>query len=249
MVSGLINLSSFSIYSTALFIATVIEMPYRSISQISAPIVADGMKNRDMKMIEDIYKKSSINQSLIGIFIFLAIWINADNIFSMMPNGDAFRAGKYVILFIGLSKIFDLLTGVNSSILANSKYYYYGLYFMFFLAGIAILLNYLFIPIYGIIGVGIATAISILLYSSLITFFVKIKEGIHPFSINTLKLILIGALCFVINLFIPFFNNIFLDIFLRSILVLGVYTLLVYSTRISNEMNDLILNQLKKIKL
>lgn len=248
MISGLINLSSFSIYSTALFIATVIEMPYRSISQISAPIVADAMKNKDMRKVEDIYKKSSINQSLIGIFIFLAIWINADSIFSMMPKGEIFKEGKYVILFIGLSKIFDLLTGVNSSILANSKYYYYGLYFMFLLAGVAILLNYLLIPIYGIVGVGIATAISIFIYASCITFFVKIKEKIHPFSKQTITLLVIGMICFLLNLAIPHIDSILIDIIVRSSLVLGIYSLSNYFLKTSEEMNYTILTLLKKIK-
>ncbi len=247
MISGLINLSSFSIYSTALFIATVIEMPYRSISQISAPIVAEAMKIRDMVKVEDIYKKSSINQSLIGIFIFLGIWINADSIFSMMPNGDVFREGKYVILFIGLSKIFDLLTGVNSSILTNSKYYYFGLYFMFLLAGIAIALNYLLIPIYGIVGVGIATAISILIYASCITLFVKLKEKIHPFSKQTITLLLIGTLCFVLNLIIPKIDMLIVDIIVRSIIILGVYSISNFYLKTSVEMNNTVLTLFKKL--
>lgn len=248
MISGLINLSSFSIYSTALFIATVIEMPYRSISQISAPIVADAMKNRDMKKVEEIYKKSSINQSLIGIFIFLAIWINADNIFSMMPKGDLFREGKYVILFIGLSKVFDLLTGVNSSILANSKYYYYGLYFMFLLAGLAILLNYWLIPIYGINGVGIATAISIFIYATCITFFVKLKEKVHPFSKQTITLLIIGLISFLLNTIISQIDNIYLDIIIRSTLILGFYGILNITLKTSEEMNGALINLYKRIR-
>lgn len=247
MVSGLINLSSFTIYSTALFIATVIEMPYRSISQISTPIVAEALKSNDLKTVNDIYKKSSINQSLIGIFIFLAVWINADNIFSMMPNGDAFREGKYVILFIGLSKVFDLLTGVNAAIMGNSKFYYYGIYFVFLLAGIAIFLNNLFIPIYGIVGVGIATAISIFIYAGSITFFVKIKTGLHPFSIKTLQLLLVSIAAFMLNLVIPVFENIFVDIFVRSTIVLGVYSAINLMAKTSEEMNNTLLVLFKKI--
>jgi O-antigen/teichoic acid export membrane protein len=167
MISSLINLSSFTVYSTALFIATVIEMPYRAVSQISTPIVAEALNQNDMVKVKDIYRKSAINQTLVGLAIFLLIWINTDSIFAMMPNGEAFKAGKYVILFIGLSKIFDLLTGVNSAILGNSKFYFFGLYFMFVLAAIAITSNYLLIPQLGIIGVGIATALSILIYNNI----------------------------------------------------------------------------------
>lgn len=199
MVSSLINLSSFSIYSTALFIATVIEMPYRSISQISSPIIAEAMKSNDKPKILEIYRKSSINQFIIGSFIFVMIWLNVDILFDMMPNSEAFRAGKYVILFVGLSKVFDLLTGINALILGNSKFYYFGLYFMFILAAVAISLNYLLIPHWNITGVAIATATSILLYNSMLTLFVYAKMKIHPFTKHTGKVALFFALTFSLH--------------------------------------------------
>ena len=248
MISSLINLSSFTVYSTALFIATVIEMPYRAVSQISTPIVAEALKQNDMAKVKDIYRKSAINQTLVGLAIFLLIWINTDSIFAMMPNGDAFKAGKYVILFIGLSKIFDLLTGVNSAILSNSKFYYFGLYFMFVLAAIAITSNYLLIPQLGIVGVGIATALSILIYNSLLTFFVNYKMNIHPFTMQTLWLLMIGAGMFILNMLIPTIANIYLDIILRSAIVMGLYLLLIYRLHISEEMNNTMRVVLDRIK-
>lgn len=248
MISSLINLSSFTVYSTALFIATVIEMPYRAVSQISTPIVAEALKQQDMDKVGSIYRKSAINQTLVGLAIFLIIWINTDSIFAMMPNGEAFKAGKYVILFIGLSKIFDLLTGVNSAILANSKFYYFGLYFMFVLATIAITANYLLIPHLGIVGVGIATALSILIYNSMLTFFVQYKMKIHPFTLQTLWLLVIGAGLFVLNVFIPTISNIYLDIVLRSTIIMGLYLLLIYRLQISEEMNNTLRVVLDRIK-
>lgn len=238
MISSLIDLSNFTVYSTALFIATVIEMPYRSISQISMPIVADAMKDKDMVKLDSIYKKSSINQTILGIFIFLLIWINTDNIFEMMPNGHEFKGGKYVILFIGLSKLFDLLTGVNAAIIANSKFYYYGIYFMFLLTGLAITLNYLLIPSYGIVGVGIATAVSILVYNILITVMLRIKIGLQPFTGKTVILLGVGIAMFLVNMALPDLKNIYLDIAYRSTLILGAYSLATYILNISPEMNN-----------
>jgi O-antigen/teichoic acid export membrane protein len=246
MISSLINLSSYSVYSTALFIATVIEMPYRSISQISTPIVAEAMKQNNMQKVEELYKKSSINQSILGIFIFLLIWVNADSIFDMMPNGDAFRAGKYVILFIGLSKIFDLLTGINSVIMGNSKFYYYGIYFMFLLATVAIGLNYLLIPEFGILGVGIATAISIFIYASTITYFVKVKTGLHPFSMQTVKLLAVGLFFFILNAIMPRLPGMWVDIFVRSLIVVGGFAMVVYLLKLSLEMNQTAMTVVRK---
>jgi O-antigen/teichoic acid export membrane protein len=248
MISSLIDLSSFTIYSTALFFATVIEMPYRSVSQISIPIVAEAFKQQDIKKIETIYKKSAINQTLVGLAIFLLIWINIDSIFAMMPNEELFKGGKYVFFFIGLSKIFDLLTGINSPILAISKYYYFGLYFMFVLAAIAITSNYLLIPHLGIVGVGIATALSILIYNSLLTFFVNYKMNIHPFTLQTLWLLMIGAGVFVLNMFIPSLANIYLDIILHSAIIMGLYLFLIYRFCISEEMNNTMRVVLDRIK-
>jgi hypothetical protein len=100
---------------------------------------------------------------------------------------------------------------------------------------------------YGIVGVGMATAISIFIYASSITFFVKVKTGLHPFSMKTLQLLLISVAAFLLNLIIPSFDNIFFDMIVRSIIVLGVYSSINLIAKTSEEMNNTILVLLKKI--
>jgi O-antigen/teichoic acid export membrane protein len=249
MISSWINLSSFTIYSTALFIATVIEMPYRSISQISSPIIANSLRNNDMARVEDIYKKSSINQTILGIIIFLLIWINVDNLFSIMPKGDEFRAGKYVLFFIGLSKVFDLMTGVNTSIIVNSKFYSYIFYFTLLLAALTIGLNYFLIPEYGIIGVAIAMAVSIFIYNVILFFLVKIKFGLIPFTYKTLLALVLGGLLYAINELLPVLTNPYMDSFLRTAVIASLFTLMIYKLKLSAEINQALLQVLKRMKL
>jgi O-antigen/teichoic acid export membrane protein len=152
-----------------------------------------------------------------------------------MPNSDAFRAGKYVILFIGLSKVFDLLTGINALILGNSKYYYFGLYFMFFLAAVAILLNYLLIPILNITGVAIATATSIFLYNSLLTSFVYSKLRIHPFTKNTMKVATFFAMVFVAHYFLQGFVTMWPWAIAETIVFLVIFLLFIQMVKPSEE--------------
>jgi O-antigen/teichoic acid export membrane protein len=118
---------------------------------------------------------------------------------------------------------------------------------MFLLAGIAIFLNNLFIPMYGIVGVGMATAISIFIYASSITFFVKVKTGLHPFSIKTVQLLIISVAAFLLNFVIPSFENIFVDMIIRSTIVLGVYSVINLMAKTSEEMNSTILILLKRV--
>jgi O-antigen/teichoic acid export membrane protein len=119
---------------------------------------------------------------------------------------------------------------------------------MFVLATIAITANYLLIPHLGIVGVGIATALSILIYNSMLTFFVQYKMKIHPFTLQTLWLLMIGAGLFVLNMFIPNILNIYLDIVLRSVIIMGLYLLLIYRLQISEEMNNTLRVVLDRIK-
>jgi O-antigen/teichoic acid export membrane protein len=119
---------------------------------------------------------------------------------------------------------------------------------MFVLAAIAITANYLLIPQLGIVGVGIATALSILIYNSLLTFFVNYKMNIHPFTLQTLWLLVIGAGMFILNMFIPSLTNLYLDIFMRSSLIIGLYLILIYRLHISEEMNNTMRVVLDRIK-
>src|SRR5690606_10898250 len=110
-----------------------------------------------------VYRKSCINQLLIGLLLFIGIWANIDNIFKMLPAG--FEVGKYVILFISLGYLIEMSTGLNGVILSTSKYYKYDSYFFIALIFITITSNYFLIPIWGITGSAIASALTLLFFN------------------------------------------------------------------------------------
>ncbi len=240
MLSQQVSLSATGIFTIAFFIASFIELPSRAIFQMTTPFASEALKNSDMALVGSLYKRVAINQLVISGMIFLLIWINADNIFKIMPNGHVYESGKYVILFIGLAKVFDAATGINATILAYSKYYYYYFFFIFFLAAITIINNLIFIPLYGIVGSAIATAISIFLYNAIAVLFVKLKLQIQPFSLNTLKALFIIFLVLLLNFVIPHFTNAYLDGFIRSFVFTAFFSVIVYKFAISRDINDLI---------
>ncbi len=238
MISAKLNLSETGIFSLAFFIATVIELPSRSLLQILSPIASKAIADNDMIQLDVLYKKSSVNQMLFASIIFIFIWINIADIFKIMPNGNIYSAGMWVIFFIGLSKIFDASTGINFVIIGNSKYYYFGLFFIFFLAGIAIILNNILIPIYGITGASIATATSIFLYNLMFVIFVWMRFKIMPFTFATLKTILMFGGLLLLNIYLPSFENPFIDGIIRSLIVFAVMLPIIYFWRISPDFNE-----------
>ena len=119
----------------------------------------------------------------------------------------------YVVLFISLAQLFNMLTGVNGKIIINSKYYKFDLYFNFFLLLITLLTNFIFIPtsspltgigISGINGAAFATSLSVLLFNIVKLIFIYIKLGIHPFSVHTFQAIVLILFVYSVISFIPF---------------------------------------------
>ncbi|MEO8233559.1 MAG: oligosaccharide flippase family protein [Ignavibacteriota bacterium] len=248
MLSAYSGLGSAGIYTIAFFIAAVIEIPKRSISQVVIPIVSQANKDGDIPKLKELYQKTSLNQLIVGGLIFLGIWCNVENIFKLIPHGEIYVQGKWVVFFIGLSKLFDMATGVNQEIVGTSKYYKIDLLFYLFLVVIAVITNYLFIPIYGITGAAIASAISIFLFNTIRYLFLFKVFKIQPFSFNTLKVLAIFLLTLLISHLIPPFNNFIFDLILRSLVVLFLFGGLVLLLKISEDVQIVVNSIIGRIK-
>lgn len=248
MISGEMGLSWTGIYSIAFYMISIVDIPSRSISAISTPIAAEALKKGNFEEANALYKKVSLHQLLIGSMIFLLIWINIENIYAIIPNGEVYSAGKWVVLFIGLSKLIEITIGFGGVLISFSKYYHWSLYFMLFISGITIFFNWLLIPKFGISGAAIATTITALTAYSVQQIIVLIKIKANPYSLNTLKVIALFLLLFFLNRFLPETNNPWLDLFYRSAIIFVIGILLIYFFKISDQANLLLTSFLQKIK-
>jgi O-antigen/teichoic acid export membrane protein len=250
MLSAYSGLGSAGIYTIAFFIAAIIEIPKRSISQVVIPIVSQANKDGDIPKLSEVYKKTSLNQMIVGGLIFLGIWCNIDNIFKLIPNGEIYAQGKWVVFYIGLSKLFDMATGVNQEIVGTSKYYKIDLLFYIFLAGIAVITNLIFIPKYGITGAAIALAISIFLFNTIRFFFLLYVYKIQPFSFGTIKVLAIFFLTLFISYLVLPIQNFIVDIVVRSLAIIIIFGGLVLLLNVSEDVKDVfnaIYNRVKNI--
>ena len=81
MIGAMLDLEQLAYYTLAFYIGSAIKVPGKAIVSISMPLLSKAWENKDFKQINDIYKKSSINQFIIGGIIFLCVWVNIDIIF------------------------------------------------------------------------------------------------------------------------------------------------------------------------
>ena len=236
MVNSMIDLDSTGVYSITFFFGALIKIPSRALIRISNVVIADFWKNNDIESINKVYYKSCINQLILGLLLFVGLWANIDNILRILPA--EYAVGKYVIFFIALANLTDMISGVNRSILGTSKYYRVQTLFMVFLMGFVVITNYLFIPIWGITGAAIASALSLFLFNLLRYFFLLSKFRMQPFNYRHLVIAIIGVMSYLAASFIPEMDNVYFDIIIRSSLITVVFCLPVYFLKYSKDINE-----------
>jgi len=86
MINHYLGLGNTGIYSITFFFGTLIVIPLRSMGKISSVVIADSWKKNDKKTISDIYTKSTLLLAIAGLYIFIGIWSNIDNVFKIIGN-------------------------------------------------------------------------------------------------------------------------------------------------------------------
>jgi O-antigen/teichoic acid export membrane protein len=137
--------------------------------------------------------------------------------------------------------------GNNNAIIFNSKYYRAVLFLGVGLVILTVILNMIFIPLYGIIGSAFATLLSITCYSLAKLLFVVKRMHLYPFTKQTLHSIGITFVVFLMFYFWKFPMNPLIAIGLKSILVTFVYVYINYKFVVSPEINQVLDKLILKI--
>ena len=105
-----------------------------------------------------------------------------------------------------------------------------------------VFLNIVLIKQYDIAGAAIATLISLTLYNIAKFLFIKVKLGISPFDINTIKVTVIGIVVFVImSVFPSFIYSSLVSIFIKSTIIFILFVGAIYASESSIDFNSFLL--------
>ncbi|WP_282135835.1 polysaccharide biosynthesis C-terminal domain-containing protein [Seonamhaeicola maritimus] len=243
MLGKYIPIEQIAYYNVAIFIATVIAVPQRSMHQILMPLTAKFLNDKDFDSLEGLYKKSSLNLFVISGLIFLLIVLNINQLYFLIDK--EFSVGLYVVLMISVAKLYDSILGSNNAILFNSDYYRIVLTLGVFLVILMIVLNVIFIPLFGIHGAALATFLAIFFYNTGKLYFVHKYFKILPFTKNTLKVGLLVIATVLLFYFWDFSFHPIINIVIKSIIVSLIYTLIIYKFNFSEDISAIINKTLK----
>lgn len=234
-ISGLRDLEQTAIYTIPSYMASIIQVPQRSMTSIATPILSESWKNRDYANIRMIYEKSSLNLLIAALFLFLGIWLNLDFIFSILP--PVYAAGKWPLLVLGITKIIDMGTGLNNIIISTSNYWKFDFYTSLALVGIIVPGNFFLITHYGIMGAAISGLIAFTVYNAIRLVFIWNKFKLQPFTTRTLKALVFALAAYGIAELLPDAANKYLQAFIASTVYVGLFAVLMLGFRVSEDVN------------
>lgn len=240
IISAQQGLSQTGIFAIATYIAVIVSIPSRSVVAIASLQLSDAIKNNDTPQISMLTKQVAQNLFLVGALLLLAIYINIDLIFRILPNGETYSVAKQCVLLLGITQLLIATFSISTNTLNYSRHYYFSLLWSALLTIGALLLNNLLIPRYGLNGAAIAGLIAYLAYYLLILLTVGLSTRTTPFSLSMLKALSLMLVLTGINaLWTSHFTigTLWLDSVLRSVLLLGTGCIVAYKWNISPDIN------------
>ncbi|MFI5203713.1 MAG: lipopolysaccharide biosynthesis protein [Flavobacteriales bacterium] len=226
------------ILAMALNIASIVMMPWRSMSTAASPYIAEAVNNNDYKVVETIYKKTSVNCLLAGGWLMVLILCGTTEIFTLIP--DNYTAAIIPLIIICVARITDMLSSVNGLIIVLTKYFRWNLYFNLMVIVFSILANLVLIPLYGIIGVSVGTLLVVVFSNLLKGLYVYKKLAIHPFHKKTFYVLALLGVLLGIGLLMPVFTKaVLLNLIIKSAILTILFTLAMLFTHISEDMRKI----------
>lgn len=212
-------LSNVAVYTIAVTIAGIIEAPSTALGKIADSKISHAFTTNNINEISEIYTKSTRILMFIGFFLFSLIAVNLADLLTFLP--EKYSEGKNVILVVSLSALFNMMTGINSSIIFYSNKHKQGTVLLVFLIVSSIALNIFLIPKYGIIGAALATSINLLFYNLFKLMMIYYYFKLQPFGSYVWKIIIIAILS--VSICCTFNIGIYPNILIKTFIIILLF--------------------------
>lgn len=223
------------VYTLAQFIGSLMQAPQRVIIAASIGPLSQAWKDKDYGKINRIYHRSSINQLIFSVGMFILIWINFTDAVLTVPLKREYLDAQYIFLFIGLARIVDMGTGLNSQIIGTSTFWRFDFASGMILLTLTLPLNYILAKEMGAIGPAIADLFSFGIYNFTRYMFLYRKFDMQPFTRKSLYTLILGVLTYYICHALFAGLSGYAGLFTRSIVFIGLFGGGVLALRLSDD--------------
>jgi O-antigen/teichoic acid export membrane protein len=243
LIPPLLGFGALANFTMPSFIAEAIDVPRKALSSISSPLIAEAIAVNDTEKVRDIYQRSALLQLIVGSFLLAGAWVCADALFDLMPkNGDTYRAGKIIILILGLARVADMASGPNAEILSLSPLYRFNFVSFLSLAALNLGLNLLFIKYFhwGIEGSALATLVAITVINTWRLVYIYQKMDIQPLQPKMLIVVVLAFIAYFAAAVTPSVHYPILTILLKGVVLTAVYGSGIVYFKVSDDVDKMV---------
>ncbi len=233
MMGSYLNLEEVGVYSIAILVAGFIELPASAMGRIADSNIAQAFEEKRMDVVSKIYSDSTRLLMALGLLLFMLINANIKDLLSYLPLKYANAAG--VVFVAGLASLSNMATGINSSLLFYTKHVRLGSFLLVGLLGINILLNYFFIPIFGIMGAAYSVAVSFFFFNFLKFILIKKLFDLNPYGKFVVWILMAGVVSFVFGFAAASIDLVWAKVILRSLIISVTFFFICYKTKVLPE--------------
>lgn len=241
------GLVSVAVYSVAIYVLSIFQIPIRAMSSSIAPIFTKAMEDKDENSLDRLFSVSALNVLIVICGMSVLILSNVQNLAGILNK--SYSAVTILVPILILGRFVDSMTGFNTEILTISKYYRFNFILTILLLLIVILFNYLLIPKYGVYGAAWANTIGFATYNFAKFLFVWRKMNLQPFRKQSLLAIISTIPAAIAGYYIPQIGHPIADAIVRSAVIVLLLIVFIYYLKPSDEFNQMIKNLKEKKRL
>ncbi|MFN8322536.1 MAG: polysaccharide biosynthesis C-terminal domain-containing protein [Chitinophagales bacterium] len=238
VIAKYFKLELVGIYTIAAFIPNIIEAPMNALDRIAGTKISHALAHDELDEVKKIYYQSAKYLLLIGGLIFAGIVTNIQFLLQFLP--PKYSGGLEVVYIISIGALFNIAGGANSQIIFSSKNFWKGGILLIGVVLFSFAMNVALVPIYGINGAAMATAISAFLYFVSKYLIVYRNFNLQPYNRQTFYIISLIISCLLVNWLIPILNSALINIALRTAIITTLYLMGIYFLRLAPELKGII---------
>lgn len=227
-------------YRMAVFIVSLVVIPYRAMSSSSTASLNKAYLENDMPKVHDQFERAGMNILIVTVAMMLIISCNLDNAVQLFGKGYAVI--KPIVLVLMIGRFIDLATGLNTELISISKYYKFNFRIAFLLIILVYVFNRALIPRYGIYGAAWSATIAFAIFNLLKLVFLWRKMQLHPFSRKSWSVLAAAVVTALCGFYMPYIINPFADTIMRTGVIIITYGILLILLKPSKDLNNYIIS-------
>ncbi|MBI9097228.1 MAG: oligosaccharide flippase family protein [Spirochaetaceae bacterium] len=200
MLGAFLNIEVVGIYSIIITFPILIQTIGNAFSMTAHAQISKYWQEDNIEGIKSLYRENAGLQMFLGFFFLGTFSIFGREL--LLFIGEEYVGAYTAFVFLLVGEFINISTGMCGGIISYSKFYRFDFYIRTVLVLFTILSNLIFIPLWGLNGAAFATALSLILYNILKFTIVKVKIGLHPYSLESVAVVVSGAVFFAFVYFI-----------------------------------------------